>query len=133
MLGPHDHAWRRELGVKTVAGRVLLRNAEEVSANPAGTAREAVRCISSQASNWWLHTDLDVLDERDFSAHGAPGEMALSGGLTWQHLTEVVVTALRTGGCRGWSVVIYNPEIDPDRSQARRIVQFIAEIAPHLP
>ena len=133
MLGPHDHAWRLELGVDSVAGRVVVRSSEEVAADPARSAREAVRRISSHASNWWLHTDLDVLDERDFSARGAPGEVPLAGGLTWQHLEEVVRAALRTGGCRGLSLVIYNPDLDADRSQARRIVQFVADIAPDLP
>ena len=133
MLGPRDHSWRRELDVETVAGHAALLNAEEVAANPARAASEAVQRISTQASGWWLHIDLDVLDKRVFSACGAPGEVALSGGLTWQHLTEVVQTALRAGGCRGWSLVIYNPDLDPDGSQALRIVQFVTEIAPHLP
>ena len=133
MLGPHDDAYRRDLGVGTIAGRVVLHTAEEVSANPTGAGREAVQRISSHASHWWLHVDLDVLDERDFSARGAPGEVPLSGGFTWQHLEEVVLAALGSGGCRGCSLVIYNPDLDPDRSQARRIVRFVGEIAPHLP
>jgi arginase len=133
MLGPHDHAWRHPIGVGTIADRVVVRSSEEVAADPARSAREAVQRITSHASNWWLHTDLDVLDERDFSARGAPGEVRLAGGLTWQHLEEVVRAALRSGGCRGLSLVIYNPDLDGDRSQARRIVQFVAAIAPDLP
>ena len=133
MLGPHDDAYRRDLGVGTVAGRVTLLSADEVSANPARAARDAVQRISSRSSNWWLHTDLDVLDEREFSARGAPGEVALSGGFSWEQLTEVVRAAVGAGGCRGWSLVIYNPDLDPDRSQAGRIVQFVTEVAPHLP
>ena len=43
------------------------------------------------------------------------------------------MTALDTGGCRGWSLVIYNPDLDPDGSQALRIVRFVTEVAPHLP
>jgi hypothetical protein len=82
MLGPHDHAWRQEIGVGTVAGRVVVRSSEAVATDPVTSAREAVQRISSHASNWWLHTDLDVLDERDFSARGAPGELPLVGGLT---------------------------------------------------
>ena len=74
MLGPHDQAWRRGLGVGSVAGRVALLNSDEVAANPARAASEAVRRISAHASGWWLHTDLDVLDGRDFSARGAPGK-----------------------------------------------------------
>jgi arginase len=133
MLGPHDDAWRQPLGVDSVAGRVVVRSSEEVATDPARSAREAVRRISSHASNWWLHTDLDVLDERDFSARGAPGEIRLAGGLRWQHLEKIVRAALRTGGCRGLSLVIYNPDLDADRSQAHRIVQFVAEIAPDIP
>ena len=133
MLGPHDQAWRHEISVESVADRVVVLSPEDVATDAARSGREAVRCISSNASNWWLHTDLDVLDERDFSARGAPGEVPLVGGLTWQHLEEVVRAALRTGGCRGLSLVIYNPEFDADRSQARRIVQFVGNIAPDLP
>ena len=133
MLGPRDDAWRRPIGVQTVAGRVSLRNAENVAAQPANAASEAVRHLASRVQGWWLHTDLDVLDRRDFSACGAPGEVALSGGLTWQQLTDVVRAALDAGGCRGWSLVIYNPDLDPDGHQARRIVRFVSDVAPHLP
>ena len=41
--------------------------------------------------------------------------------------------ALRAGGCRGWSLVISNPDLDPDGSQARRIVRFVGDVAPDLP
>jgi arginase len=133
MLGPRDQPWRRQRGVETIAGHVLLRNSEEVAADPAGVTRSAIESISSHTSSWWLHTDLDVLSERDFFARGAPGEISLDGGLTWQQLTEVIQTALGAGGCRGWSLAIYNPDLDPDRSQARRIVRLVTEIAPHLP
>jgi len=133
MLGPHDQPWRDGLGVGTIADRVIVRHADEVATDPARSAREAIQGISSHASNWWLHVDLDVLDERDFSARGAPGEIPLAGGLTWQQLEGVVRAALRAGGCRGMSIVIYNPDLDADRSQARRIVQFVADIAPDLP
>ena len=34
------------------------------------------------------------------------------------------------GGCAGWSLSIYNPDLDPDRSAARNIVEFVARIAP---
>jgi arginase len=133
MLGPRDEAWRHPIGVGTVAGRVSLRGAEEVSAQPVRVAREAVRYLASRVHGWWLHTDLDVLDRRDFSACGAAGEVALSGGLTWPQLTDVVRAALDAGECRGWSLVIYDPDLDPDGHQARRIVQFVSDVAPHLP
>jgi arginase len=130
MLGPRDHLFRQAANVPTVADRVWLRSADEIAADPAGYARLAVEHVAAHESRWWLHIDLDVLARSEFTACGAPGEVMLGGGLTWQQLTEVGVSAVQSGGCAGWSVSVYNPDLDPDRSAARRIVEFVARIAP---
>jgi arginase len=57
----------------------------------------------------------------------------MPGGLTWAELTELLTAAFQAGGCRGWSLVIYNPELDPDGSAARRIVRLVRDVAPYLP
>ena len=133
MLGPRDEAWRRNLGVGTLADRVLLYDADEVAADPVRRVRDAVRHVRRTTTDWWLHTDLDVLAVREFAARGAPGEIELPGGLDWRELTEVVATALGAEGCRGWSLVIYNPDRDPDGDAARRIVRLVEDVAPRLP
>src|SRR5690348_11402433 len=130
MLGPRDHLFRQAAAVPTVADRVWLRSADEVSADPRGYARMAVEHIAVHGSRWWLHIDLDVLTRSEFAACGATGEVMLAGGLTWQQLAELVVSALHSRGCAGWSLSVYNPDLDPDRSAARRIVEFVAQIAP---
>ena len=130
MLGPRDHLFRQAANVPTVADRVWLRSADEVSADPPGYARMAIEHVAAHASRWWLHIDLDVLARSDFSACGAPGEVSLAGGLTWRQLTQISAPALQDGGCAGWSMSIYNPDLDPDRSTARRIVEFVAQVAP---
>jgi arginase len=132
MLGPRDEPWRREVNMESIAGRVWLRTAEQVAADPDRVGREAVQHVSAAAESWWLHVDLDVLAEQDFFARGAPGEVVLSGGLTWRQLTDAMRSALVAGGCRGLSLVIYNPDLDPDRRLARRIVELAGEIAPLL-
>ena len=130
MLGPRDQLFRQAANVPTVAGRVWLRSADEVSANPANCAGLAVRQVAAHASRWWLHVDLDVLARSEFAACGASGEVMLAGGLTWQQLAGLGAAALHSGGCAGWSLSIYNPDLDPDRSAARNIVEFVARIAP---
>ena len=130
LLGPRDHLFRQAANVPTVADRVWLRSADEVSADPPGCARMAIEHVAAHASRWWLHIDLDVLARSDFSACGAPGEVSLAGGLTWRQLTQISAPALQHGGCAGWSMSIYNPDLDPDRSAARRIVEFVAQVAP---
>jgi arginase len=130
MLGPRDRLYRQGANVPTVADRVWLRPADEVSADPAGCARMAVEHVVAHASRWWLHIDLDVLARSEFAACGAPGEVMLAGGLTWRQLTEVSMSALQGGGCAGWSLSVYNPDLDPDGSAARRIVEFVSQVAP---
>src|SRR6478735_2933501 len=128
MLGPRDHLFRQAANVPTIAGRVWLRSADEVSADPAGYARLAVEHVAAHGSRWWLHIDLDVLARSEFAACGAAGEVMLAGGLTWPQLTSLAMAALHTGACAGWSLSIYNPDLDPDHGAARSIVEFVARI-----
>jgi arginase len=50
------------------------------------------------------------------------------GGLDWAQLTELTAAALAGGGCAGWSIAIYDPEQDPDGTEARRIVRYVADV-----
>ena len=134
MLGPRDGTLLRDLKVRTlVESGVFLLTPDDISRNPAGRAQEAVKHVASQAPSWWLHTDLDVLSGDEFSARGfGSNDPALPGGLSWAMLTTLVSSALQAGGCRGWSLAIYNPDRDPDGSQGRRIVRFVADVAPFI-
>jgi arginase len=44
-------------------------------------------------------------------------------------LTQVTRTALQAGGCRGWSIGVYNADLDPDGRDAQRVVSYLAEVA----
>ena len=128
MLGQRDGAYRRQIGVPSIAGRVQLRPAAGLHQDPAGAGRQAAERVAAQAPGWWLHIDLDVLNRNEFSACGAPGEIALRGGLSWAELTALTTAALRTGGCRGWSITVYNPDQDPGHHAATRITRFVADV-----
>lgn len=128
MLGQRDDAWRREIGVPSITGRVQLRPADELHHDPADAGRRAAGWVASQALGWWLHIDLDVLDRNEFSACGAAGEIVLPGGLTWAELTTLATSALGTGGCRGWSISVYNPDQDPGHQAAARIIRFVTDV-----
>ena len=128
MLGQRDANYRHEIGVSSIADRVLLHGAEEVRRDPERTAAQAVAHVAAQAPGWWLHVDLDVLDATAFRACGAAGDPSMPEGLTWAQLTDVTRTALRAGGCRGWSVGVYNADLDPDGRDAKRVVAYLAEV-----
>jgi arginase len=128
MLGMRDGQYRREIAVPTIAGRVRLLTADDVHAGPAAAGNQAAEHVASQVPGWWLHIDLDVLAGDEFSACGAAHDPAMPGGLSWAELTAVVSSALRTGGCRGWSLGVYNPDLDPDLRSANQVVTFLAEV-----
>ena len=128
MLGMRDDLYRQEIAVPTIADRVRLCPAADLHAEPENGGRQAAGLVASEAASWWLHIDLDVLDRTDFTACGAPGEVSLPGGDPGPELAAMTASAMQVGGVRGWSLSVYNPDLDPERRAARRIVSFIADI-----
>ena len=41
----------------------------------------------------------------------------------------MTAAALAVGGCAGWTVAIYNPDLDPDGAQAARVAGYVAGAA----
>ena len=128
MLGQRDANYRHEIRVPSIADRVRLHGAEELRRDPQRIAAKAASHVASQAPGWWLHVDLDVLDGKEFRACGAAGDAAMPEGLTWAELTAITKTALQTDGCRGWSIGVYNPDLDPEGRDAHRIVAYLAAV-----
>jgi arginase len=128
MLGQRDANYRHEIGVSSIADRVLLHGPEELRRDAQQMAADAAAHVAAQASGWWLHVDLDVLDGKEFRACGAAGDPSMPAGLTWAELTAITRIALQTAGCRGWSVGVYNPDLDPDGREAQRVVAYLDEV-----
>ena len=85
--------------------------------------------MAGQASGWWLHVDLDVLDGKEFRACGAASDPSVPQGLTWPELTQITRAAFQAGGCRGWSIAVYNPDLDPYGRDAQRIVAYLGDVS----
>jgi arginase len=117
-VGPRDGGELAAAGVTTLAGqlRALIRPGE-LAADGSAAA------VAALPGSWWLHTDLDVLATTELAAVDYPQP----GGLTWQQLSRLTAAALAAGGCAGWSVCVYNPDLDPDRSGADAIVGYLAQ------
>jgi arginase len=123
MLGPRDREELAGADVDSLRGGVgLFRDDQAMRAKGASaSAREAIDALGR---SFWLHVDLDVLGSDDFPA----ADYLQPGGLSWAELAEIGAAALRDGRCLGGSVVIYNPDLDPDRTSAERVVRFLAEL-----
>jgi arginase len=115
-VGPRDDGELASAGVASLAGRLraLIR--------PAELAAEGLAAVAAALpAPWWLHTDLDVLATDEFAAVDYPQP----GGLTWPQLSQVTSAALAADGCAGWSVCIYNPDLDPHRRGADDIIGYL--------
>jgi arginase len=117
-VGPRDTGELAAAGVASLAGQLgaLIRPAEL-------TADRYAAALAGLPSPWWLHTDLDVLGTGELAAVDYPQP----GGLAWAQLTDLTATALATAGCAGWSVCIYNPDLDPGRDGADAIISYITQ------
>jgi arginase len=128
MLGQRDEGYRREIGVPSIADRVRVHGVDEVRRHPAELGRQAAQQAGRAAPGWWLHIDLDVLDRNEFSACGAATDLSMPPGLTWAELGAATKAAYAAGGCRGWSIGVYNTDLDPEHKAATRIVTFLTDI-----
>jgi arginase len=124
ILGARDAELLRAEGVASLRDRVALVDGEGLAADPAGSAAAA---CASLPDPWWFHLDLDVLSTEALPAIDYPQP----GGLGWDELA-VVATAALSADPRGWDVTIYNPDLDPTRVHARRIVRFLGSVIEQL-
>jgi arginase len=124
MIGARDADEIRAGGATSLASRVRLVPGDAATTTPVADLREAVRATAAQApAGWWLHVDLDVLSTEALGAVDYPQP----GGLTWERLDEISSAVAAVGGCRGASVVIYNPDLDGGTA-APRIARYVAAI-----
>lgn len=121
LLGPRDAREIAQGGATSVRSEVACFLDDEEVASMGGEASMTAALDAIGDAAFWLHVDLDVLATADFAAVDYPQP----GGLHWDELDQMVAVALAETHCRGLSIAIYNPDRDPDRSAARRLVEFV--------
>ncbi len=85
---------------------------------------DAIEVVAREdLSGFWIHLDVDVLDDDLMPAV----DYRSPGGLSWEELTLIVSSALATGRARGMDVAIFNPRLDPGGNIAERLVAFLVD------
>jgi arginase len=96
----------------------LLHPAEQLHAgDPAAIATEVASRLASDGP-FWLHLDVDVLDQAAFPAT----DYLMPGGLEWAELGAALPALLCSPALIGASVACYNPEKDPGEECGRALV-----------
>ena len=102
--------------------------ARRIMEHGAGTAAALVRSTMAGAGlqGYWLHLDVDVLDQRYLDAVDSPEPGGLSPDRLTQLLSELAPGAI------GAQVTVYDPDLDPDGAGARLLVEVLDEGLQHL-
>lgn len=99
----------------------LLRPAEELHAgDPAAIAAEVATGLAA-AGPFWLHLDVDVLDQAVFPAT----DYLQPNGLDWDELGAILPPLLSSPALIGASLACYNPEKDPGEECGHTLVSAI--------
>ncbi|HWI22779.1 MAG TPA: arginase family protein [Baekduia sp.] len=129
-IGPRDEAELDAAHVPSLRSEIaFFASGQHVVARsygPETLVRAAIDAID--ADSFWLHIDLDVLATPDFAAV----DYRQPGGVDWATLDGLASTAAPDAGCRGISVVIYNPALDADHSDGPKVIEFLARLTAEL-
>ncbi len=90
-----------------------------------GTAAAEVASILGELGPFWLHFDVDVLDQDVFPAT----DYLMPGGMDWGELRSVLAPLLASPALVGASLACYNPEKDPGQACGRALVDVLGTAA----
>jgi arginase len=123
ILGFRDREESIEDGMRqpeTLDPAPILHPAEELRSRPGEIAGEVAGALADQAP-FWLHFDVDVLDQTVFPAT----DYLMPDGLDWEEARAVLHPILSSPRLIGASLACYNPDKDPDRSYGRALVELL--------
>lgn len=128
VLGYRDGESAAEAGApdpRTVAPGITLVDVDELRhKTPGACGAQAAQQFAVEKRHFWLHLDLDVLDQGVLPAV----DYQKPNGIKWEELADLVRPLARSPALVGADVTIYNPALDPDGWYAAQIVHWLGRI-----
>jgi arginase len=88
---------------------------------PAEAGRLGAERLAERAGRFWIHLDVDVLDEVAMPAT----DYLMSGGLEWAELAELLPPLCSSSAVAGLSIGCLNPEKDADGRLTQRTCDLV--------
>jgi arginase len=105
-----------------LAGQLAALTVHDPAGLRAAGPEESGRRAASQLGRFWIHLDVDVLDEVAMPAT----DYLMPGGLEWDELAELLAPLCAAPGLAGLSVACLNPEKDPGGRCTARTSELLA-------
>jgi arginase len=119
---PEEAADIADLRAGTLAALEVLGPAELRAEGLRAAGARAARRLGADGRPFWIHLDLDVLDERAMPAT----DYLMPHGLEWNELAQLLAPLGSSPGLAGLSLACLNPEKDPDGSYTERTCALLA-------
>jgi len=123
-IGPRDDAARRRLGAVEPSEVELVDGRELRMGDVAAIGRRTAERLEARGDGFWLHFDLDVLDQDVLPAVTYPQP----GGPGWSDVARLLDPLVRSSDLLGIDVTDFNPDKDPDGRLARRVVDLLVAL-----
>jgi arginase len=105
-----------------LAELVVVSPAELRSRGLGAAGQESAESLADRAGRFWLHLDVDVLDQVAMPAT----DYLMPAGLEWAELAELLAPLGASPALAGVSLACVNPEKDVDGSSVERTVRLVA-------
>ncbi|HTF30255.1 MAG TPA: arginase family protein, partial [Flavitalea sp.] len=91
-------------------------------------ARSFLTQLNKEVKGFWIHVDLDVLNDEIMPAV----DSRQKDGLSYEELTELLTTLLRSEIATGIQFTIYDPDLDEDRKIGEVLVRKLIDILQNI-
>lgn len=123
-FGFRDEAQARSNGSPVISQTICCYNLQrcyELSIDVA--VAKALRHLEKVPSGFWIHFDVDVLDNDRMPA----ADNDIPGGLTFEEATRILRMVFAPGRAVGMDVTIFNPTLDPGGNLVRSVVNVLVD------
>lgn len=123
--GTRDHLYSTDFIETPYPAEIMRLDVHEAHALGAvGVDQALARLTHERLQGFWIHFDVDVLDDMIMPAV----DYRMKNGLSFDELKRLLGSAFATGKVKGMTLTIYNPNLDPQRLIARNLVATLLEI-----
>jgi arginase len=123
IMGARDQEEAADIGDLPERLGLTVHGPEAVKASPASVGQAALDRFASAGIPYWLHLDVDVLDEDVFPAT----DYLMPGGLDLGQLAGLMRPLGHDPALIGASVGCYNPQKDQDRRCGSALAEVLAD------
>ncbi len=123
--GTRDHLYSTDFIETPYPAEIMRLDVHEAHALGAvGVDQALARLTHERLQGFWIHFDVDVLDDMIMPAV----DYRMKNGLSFAELKRLLGSAFATGKVKGMTLTIYNPNLDPQRLIVRNLVATLLEI-----